>query len=445
MRATSKIAINVLSSYSALGLSILINVLLIPFVIHYIGKELYGLIALAISMQALVMLVGSGMSQAMCRYFSLKHAQGDIEGLNAYYANSVAITIGILTPIIALLTFGIVKFGVPLLDIPEGHKIHVVYLILLLCAFAVSQILAIPYMAICMGVQRLYLEHLCLIAGRLCCAVIIVAILPLRQNLVVYGIAYLVSSLVRLTMLYFIAKHIFPFCKFRLGLVNVRIILSVFSVSTQAFLPALSASVYTQVNQIIVNTFLGAVYNTYLAVCLIWQALAWQILNAVGSAAAPQITTYQAEGRWDLIGKGLCRITKYSGMIIIPLSAVLAILPHAVFGVWLGEGYQASISIMPWFAGSLVFLGFQIPVALMLIALGRNRLPSILAPIIAALNLVTVLLFVAKYKFGLEAIAIIMFICVFVRLGLFQTWYAAKECRLSQRKYLLKGYLKPVL
>lgn len=445
MKATSRILINALSSYGALGFSIAVNILLIPFVIHHLGKEVFGLVAVVLSIQIIIRLAGSGMAQAMGRYFALNYANEDTEGIHKYYTNSVAITAGLLTPLVVLLAVAIVLFVVPICNVPVEQRFAFTGLFILLSAFSIAQIWSAPYLAICASVQKFYLQHLCLIISQLVYAGILIALLPSKPSLIVYGSAYLTGATVRLVLLYIIGKRIFSYCKFRLKLINFKKIRDIFSVSIQAFLPAFSSNTYTQVNQIIVNIFLGPVYNTYLAVCLIWQNLTWQIFNAVGSVIAPQITTYQAKEQWEPIGNALCRVTKYSAMISFPLCTSLAILTLPIFYLWLGEGYEISIEIMPWYALSLLFFGCQVAPALMLIALGKNRLPSTLAPIIAGCNLAVVLIFVGFYGYGLRAIAITMFVCTFIRLGLFQTWYVARQCRISLREYLTIGYMKPLL
>lgn len=445
MKTISKILLNALSSYGALGFSIILNVLLIPFVIHHLGKEVFGLVAVVLSIQIIIRLAGSGMAQAMGRYFVLKYAEDDTEGVHSYYANSVAITVGLLTPVVVLLAVAIVLFVVPICNVPAEQRFAFTGLFILLSAFSIAQIWSAPYLAICASVQKFYLQHLCLIASQLIYAGMLVGLLPSKPSLIVYGSAYLAGAMVRLVLLYIIGKRIFPYCKFRFKLISRKKIRDLFSVSIQAFLPAVSSSVYLQVNQIIVNIFLGPVYNTYLAVCLIWQNLIWQVFNAVGSVIAPQITTYQAKGRWDLIGEGLCRVTKYSAMIGFPLCGILALLAGPIFDVWLGEGYEISIRIMRWYALTLLFFACNIAPSLMLIALGKHRLPSTLAPIVAACSLITVLIFVGLYGYGLQAIAITMFVCTLIRLGFFQTWYVARQCRISLRKYLTIGYMKPLL
>jgi O-antigen/teichoic acid export membrane protein len=246
-------------------------------------------------------------------------------------------------------------------------------------------------------------------------------------------------------LLFLISRRLFEYCRFSSNLTDKRKILSIFSVSSQVLLPVVSNSVYTHGNQLIVNIFLGAIYNTYLEVCLIWQRLVWTVLNTVGSVIAPQITTYQAKERWDLVAEGLCRVTKYSALIGFPLSAFLTLIPGPILWIWLQQEFNISVSIMPWFSVGLIFLICQIPAASILIALGRYKLPSVVAPILAVINLIVVLICLGPYKLGLESIAISMFICNFIRFGLIQTWYAAKICRCELAKYVYFGYIKPLI
>ena len=145
MKATTKILINALSSYLALGFNIVVNVLLIPFVIRHLGKEVFGLVALVISIQVMIRLAGSGMSQAMGRYFVLEYAQDDTEGLHAYYANSVAITLGILTPVVMLLALALVFFVVPMFNVPSEQRADFTWLFILFSVFSAVQFWAAPY------------------------------------------------------------------------------------------------------------------------------------------------------------------------------------------------------------------------------------------------------------------------------------------------------------
>jgi len=445
MKTTTRIFINSLSSYVAIGASVIINIILVPFVIRYLGKELFGLVAVAQSLCFIVALCGSGLGQAMGRYFALKHAEGDSSGFQAYYTNSVVITVGIILPFVSLIAILLAYFAIPHLNVKPELITSVVQIFIFLSAYSLTQILASPYMAICATAQKFYIQHFCTVAGQIICMAFILLVLPVKPTLLVYGVAYFLSGFVCLILIFVISGRLFKYCRFSPQLVDKQKILGIFSISSQVLLPVVSNSVYTYGNQLIVNIFLGAIYNTYLEVCLIWQRLVWTVLNTVGSVIAPQITTYQAKERWDLVAEGLCRVTKYSALIGFPLSAFLMFIPGPILWLWLRQEFSISVSIMPWFSLSLIPLICQIPAASILIALGKYKLPSIAAPILAAINLMIVLICLGWYKLGLESIAISMFICTFIRYGLIQTWYAAKMCRCAQLKYIYVGYIKPLI
>jgi len=445
MKTTTRIIINSLSSYAAIGASVAINIVLVPFVIRHLGKELFGLVAVAQSLCFIVALCGSGLSQAMGRYFALKHAEGDSVGFQAYYTNSVIITVGILLPFVSLIAILLASLVIPHLNVKPELITSVIHVFVFLSAYSLTQILASPYMAICATAQKFYIQHFCIVTGQSACLVFILLVLPVKPTLLVYGAAYFLSGLVSMILLFVISRRLFECCRFSSNLTDKRKILGIFSVSSQVVLPVVSNSVYTYGNQLIVNIFLGAIYNTYLEVCLIWQRFVWTVLNTVGSVIAPQITTYQTKRRWDLIAEGLCRVTKYSALIGFPLSAFLTLIPGPILWVWLKQEFNISVSIMPWFSVGLIFLICQIPAASILIALGRYNLPSVVAPILAAINLLVVLICLGLYKFGLEAIAISMFICNFIRFGLIQTLYAAKMCHCALLKYIYFGHIKPLI
>lgn len=442
MRAISKIAINVCSSYVSMGLAVIINILLIPFVIGVLGKEVFGIVALIQSFQFIISMAGSGLNQAFVRLYTLNYAKSDKSELAGYYSNAVFITTFMISPltiaIMALVTVAVI----PLFNIAPEMLLSARVLMVIFGVYCMFNFLSSPNLAVCASIQKFYIQNFWEIIYYLVFAVCTVFFLRLWPSIISYGLAFLAARLVFYAGVFISAKKALPYCTYRYSLVKWAKIRDVLSISILVLIPNMSANIYTQLNQMIINAFLGPLYNTYFAVCLVWYRVLSRVLNTIGSVVAPQITIYQAKEQWQHIGEGLLRATKYSFLVGLPIGGMLAIMPGPIFKIWLGPGYEIAAQAMFWIALVLPWMAAQLPVISILIALGKVRFPSILAPSIALINLTTVLVGVIWFHFGLVAISIVVFACMFLRQGLILPVYSAIQCRISYWRYFKQSYCR---
>jgi O-antigen/teichoic acid export membrane protein len=436
---------NAASSYGAMGVSSAITILLIPFIIGQLGKEMYGVVILVQSLQFLIDVCGSGLSQAVCRMYSICLVNSDENELNSYYTNCLFLITSIIIPFTVIIALALIFLALPRFNIaPE--QIHAAKILMgLIFGCSLATFLSVPHIGICAATQRFYMQNLCSIFSQTVWAILVVFFLYNWPSLVSLGGAYLIGRVIYFLASVVVSKKILPGFKFLVMLIDFKKIRNILSISVRVLVTNLSNSAYMQFNQMIINAFLGPVYNTYFAVCFVWNTLSSRLLDVVGTVIAPQITTFQVKKQWNAIGQSLVRSTKYGGIAGMPIAAVLGVLAGPIFSVWLSDGYEKSIRIMPWFALAIPITASQVPPVSMLIALGKYKLPSIVAPVIAAANLIVVLICVGWYGLGLESIAITLFVFVFIRLAIIYPLYAARVCRVSITKYFLESYFRNIL
>jgi membrane protein EpsK len=442
MRAISKVAINAGSSYVSMGLSMIINLLLVPFVIRTLGKEVFGIVVLIQSFQFVVNMAGSGLNQAFVRLYALNYAKSDREQLAGYYSNAVFMVMFLVTPLAIGLTTLLTALVVPMFNIEPEMLFSARSLMVIFGAYCICNFLSSPYIAVCASTQKFYLQYFWEAVHLVVWALCVIVFLHQWPSIITYGLAYLTARLVFYIGMLITAKKVLPYCVYAYASVKWMKIREILSISTLVLIPNISANIYTHLNQMIINAFLGPLYNTYFAVCLVWQRMLAQILDAAGTVIAPQITTYQAGEKWAQVGEGLLRSTKYAFLVGLPIGGTMAIIPGPVFEVWLGSGYEIASVAMFWIAISLPWMGAQLPAISILIALGRYRFPSILAPAIAVLNLTIVLVGIKWFSFSVITISAVLFICMFLRMGLIMPIYSAAQCRLSYWKYLKQSYCR---
>lgn len=442
MRAISKVAINMGSSYTSMGLTIIINILLVPFVIGILGKEVFGTVALIQSFQFIVGMASSGLMQAFVRLYVLNNAKSEKTELVGSYSNAVFVTIFIISTVVITITVLLIIFIVPWFNINSEMLLSSRILMGIFGICAVVNSLSLPHLSVYASVQKFYIQNFWEVVYHVIFAVCTVFFLWQWPSIISYGLALLAARVAFYVGVFIAAKKDFPFCVYQHNLVTWSKIRAIFSISILVLIPNLSANIYTQLNQMIINLFLGPLFNTYFAVCLLWHRMLGRVLTTVGSVISPQITAYQAKEQWRQIGEGLLRTTKYSFLVGLAIGGTLAIIPGPVFKVWLGPGYDLAAKAMFWFALVAPWMAAQMPGIAILVALGKVKFPSVLAPVIAVTNLTIVLIGVKWFGFGIVSISIVLFACMFTRYGLILPAYSAVQCRIPYWHFIRQSYCR---
>src|SRR5271155_640844 len=85
------IAKSVLSNWSGLTVNVLVAFWMLPFVVHHLGDNAYGIWALVLQLTGYLGVVDSGLRSALVRYISLLHAQKDETGLNRLLSSTITL------------------------------------------------------------------------------------------------------------------------------------------------------------------------------------------------------------------------------------------------------------------------------------------------------------------------------------------------------------------
>src|SRR5271168_3423234 len=178
---------NVGSSWSALGVNILVGIFLSPFILHRLGDAAFGIWVLIFSITGYYGIFDLGIRSSVIRYISKLTAVEDREGLAKFFNTSLATytAIGVAT---ALVTVVGARFVGSMFQIPPDF-LPTARLLFLIVGLSVA--LGFPFgifAGILEGLQRFYLLNVTNVVSLVLRAILTVMALSRGYGLLTVGI-----------------------------------------------------------------------------------------------------------------------------------------------------------------------------------------------------------------------------------------------------------------
>src|SRR5438874_1485207 len=112
--------VNLCANLGQLGLSLVVGVWYVPFLVHHLGPAAYGLIPLASSLTAYMALITLGLNSAVGRYLTIALEQEDHHKANLIFNTSFWGSLALTAFLILPAAFGIIYLDW-LINVPAGY------------------------------------------------------------------------------------------------------------------------------------------------------------------------------------------------------------------------------------------------------------------------------------------------------------------------------------
>jgi len=331
---------NVGSSWSALGVNVLVGIFLSPYILHRLGDEAFGLWILIFSVTGYYGLFDLGIRSSIVRYvakYSATEEQGELNRLvntaMFSYGGIGTATLGI-TAIAAYYVNSI--FRIPVEFVGTARWL----LIMVGTSVSLGSPLGV-FGGILEGLQRFYLLNFTNISSTLLRAVLIV--IALR-----HGGGLLIVALITVTL---------PLLN---GMVNAAVVLQrlrlhfglryvsrstlsrIASYSGTTFLIIVAGRLRFKTDALVIGTFVSAAAVTYFTVGSRLVDYASEVVSSLAQIFVPMSSQSQARGDLDSLRKIFVAGNRACAFIIFPIAVILTILGKSVIEAWVGAKYVAA-------------------------------------------------------------------------------------------------------
>ncbi|GAB6122614.1 lipopolysaccharide biosynthesis protein [Dysgonomonas termitidis] len=439
---TNQIKYGVLLSYTNIFISVILGLVLTPFIIRHLGDSEYGLYTLTGSFVSYLCLMDFGLNNTIIRYVakyrSINDKKGEEHFLSTIISTYLIIAVGIVLAGF-LLYFNMDGMFSKSLTPTELHKSKIMVALLIL-----NLAITIPggsFIAICNGYERFVFTRGVNIIKGIFRSVLIVGILYLGGDCISLVIIDTIVNLIFIAVAYmYVSRSIaikFAFTKF-----NKVLLKDILNYSFWIFILAITQQFQWQSGQIILgmnaNTIAVGVYGVGIMLGTYYGTFA----NAINNLLLPKATAMVVHKTNRDIFQTMVQIASINSYILFFILSIFFLFGREFIYLWVGNIYSQA-----WYIALIIMLVNTIPLLQgfgnsVLEAKGKIRAKAIWA--LSIILLVIVCGYFLSFRYGIMGMTLSVASGLFINM-LFTNWYYSKVFSFKPFSFIRKALLKPVV
>lgn len=438
----SKIVQNVCSNWANLAVTVLIAFLVSPITVRGLGKEMYGVWTLIMSVTGYFTVLDFGVNTAIVRYISSSVAKKEFGQARKVYSTSAAI-FGVMGG--AVLVFSLV-FGFFFQDIFGLQHISRLYLygVFLVSAldFALGLYFSVYLGSMC-ALQEYQYVNATSIGVNLVKSVLIVVLLKGGYGLLALAACQFSATCARAFFQRIRMTRAYSFLTFSRADVSRESLSLIYSYSVYSFVIAIALKLLYYTDSVVIGSFIGVAEITFFAIpstlLEYLDKLVWSMMGVL----VPVVSSNDSTGA-DNANVRLYRVgTKYSLLLSLPIVISLYFYGSDFISLWMGPEFGPRSKWVLRFLLIGYALSFtQASAHAILKGMSRHKILSYILAVEAIANL-GISLALAK-RYGIEGVAIgTMVPLVIATVGIMI--YTCRVLRIGFFDYAARSYLASLL
>jgi len=378
---------NVGSSWSALGINVIVGIFLSPFILHHLGDAAFGIWVLIFSVTGYYGLFDLGIRSSIIRYVSKYTATGDREKL-AQFVNTALFTYTCIGLVSMVLTAALSSSVEHFFKIPPGMHSQT-RLLLLMVGASVS--LGFPlgvFGGMLEGLQRFYILNWTSIAATLARAALIVYFLHRG-----YGLLTVALLTVGLPMISSVLRGIIVFrlCPMPLGLhyVDRAAFRHMATYGSTTFLVLVASRLRFRTDELVLGTMMSTVAVTWFNIGARIVDYAHEFVSSLAQVFVPMSSQSEATGNLDRVRKIYIAGNRVCAFLTFPITAILILFGKHIIRVWVGARYVPnSYPVLVVMMIPFAFMLAQAASTRILFGLGKHQTMAAITVIEGIANLI---------------------------------------------------------
>jgi O-antigen/teichoic acid export membrane protein len=439
LRMRSSVLRNILSNWFGLVAAALIGLAISPFVVHTLGKETYGLLAIVVSITGQYAILDLGVRNAIVKYTAQYRASGDQGALARLISSALGFnsTTSLLVPAI---TIGILPFFSSWFEVGSSMAKIGALVLLIYAADAVVELVLGLFQGVLAGYERYDLINISNTTRLTVNAACIVVVLKLGYGILGLAIVAFSTRLMYRVALMCLAKRHNPSLKLRMEYIRFDTIKKIARYGVWACVIVTANRLIYQVDVLVVGAFMGTVgVSVYAVAVLIVDQFR---LLAVGSSTilTPRFSSLAAVGNFDEILLLIKKWATYGELLSLSICLPLLITGGDFIRLWMGKQFIESIPILLILTVPFLFTFPPLALANLLYARNEHKANAITLGAEALCNLALSIILV-RYL-GLVGVAVGTLIPSIISRAIVLPMVATRKMEISLKSYAYHSYVK---
>ncbi len=442
MLSKSQIIRNVFSNWGAYLINGLISLALVPFVLKHLGDTGFGVWILTNTFTGYLGFLDLGIRSSVIRYVSKYRAIADYQNLNQIASTSLT-SFSVIGGLILVLTLALSFIFNSIFKIPSEFKDQATWAVLLVGLNLALSFPAGVFSGILVGLERFDLNNLFSSINISLKAILILIIFNFKADLIILGAIQLFTSLVAYILTFVSVFRVDPNLKISFKSANKNTLKIIFQHGFYSFLLVVSYQVIYHSPNVLIGILSSATLVTYFAMAAILVDYTRRAVNGVSFVINPIASGLESKGEFQTLKRVLILGTKYSLLIILPISLSLIFWGKQFLALWLGPTYAEKcypvllILLIPQIYSMSQFVTEEV-----LLGQTKHKFLALVTVSEAVLNLILSLILIKKY--GIIGAALGVAIPRLLNYLIFSGIYIKQAGEISLKDYFKQSFLPPL-
>jgi O-antigen/teichoic acid export membrane protein len=364
---------NVLSNWAGFLVYTAVAFYLSPFLIHSLGKEIYGLWVLVGSLTGYMGILDMGVRSAIVKYTSAYFTKKDFKELSNIVNNSI--TLFSIFSCVILVVVAVLFFFLEDIFVIKPEMLTTSRIVFVIMGINLALVFPLNvFGGMISGLQRYEISNGVSIIFTILKLVLLIVFINMGYGIIALAVVTVGLDQINKLIFFVAIKKLIPEYKFKFFAYNKEASKKILKFSFQTFLIVISDMAVYYSDSIIIGAFLALTTVTFYIVA--WTLLDYlrKIVNRIAYVLMPAASEMDANKKADHIKNLYAQSTKYSLLIMIPILSVLMIFGDSFLVLWLGEEFRKSYYVLLILGAGEIFALMQSIANQMLIGLGRHSL-----------------------------------------------------------------------
>lgn len=436
-----QISINLITQLVSFMLNLAISFFITPYIIEFIGKEVYGFVSLANNFTSYVSVFTIALNGILSRYVTIAFTRKDYKSASKYFSSVVIANIFILLLLLPI-TIIFVLYLEKIINIPSGFENDIK--ILFMFVF-ISFLLNLPggcFSVSTYATNRLDKSNVCnMWASIIRISIIFLLLIIFTPHVWYIGLASLISVLYTIFINIKYKKELTPNIKITTKYFDWEAVKEILSVGMWNSINQLTQLLMTGLDLIIANLFISVMSMNLLSYAKMIPTQMLVLISTVSGIFAPTMTMAYASNDIDSFVKETNFSIKLCGFLCSVPTIGLVVFGEDFFRLWLQALNDSEIHIISILSILTilpqVFSVYIYPLYSVNTITAKLRIPVIVSFIMGILNVILVFLLLQITDLEIYIVAGISSILSVIRIVAFTPIYAAY----SIKKPIITFYL----
>jgi len=421
-----RFGLNLIGNVGQLGLTMVVGIFYVPFLVRHLGPAVYGLVPLISMVTAYMNLITMGLDSAVARSMSIALERKDNDNANLIFNVSLWGSLA-LTAILLIPAALAIVYVDQILRIPAGYEAATRWLFAgTVAAFLLNQINT-PFSVSSFCRNRLDLYNIVAACETLTRVGLVVGLFYLLTPRIEYvGLAILAGTMVSTIGTIWLWKALTPELRVHLGQFDWKLLKDLCGTGGWVVVSQLGLMLYLNIDLLLANRFYGPEQGGRYAAVLLLPTLLRTMSIAVGGIFPPTMFQLYARGETDEMVRYLNNAIKFLGLIMALCIGLVCGFSEQLLTLWLGPAFGNMAPLLFLMAIHLCLNLSMYPLYAVPLAANRMRTQGLVALGVGVGNLFLALFLAQVCGWGLYGLAAAGAIMLTIRYFLFTPLYAAR-------------------